>query len=111
MLLYIKRNLRGLFDMDVTVTLRYWDVAAGQNARDPCPVLYLNFLKWRLKVGKYRHKYTRGHVLILSKVVFKKERKSRHFRYIDTLPLHRIVSLEGVTFFEKRGLNYLNCVN
>lgn len=52
MLLNIKRNLRGLFDMDVTVTLRYWDVAAGQNTTDPYYVLYLNFLKWGFKIGK-----------------------------------------------------------
>lgn len=89
--------------MVVTVTLRYWDVAAGQNATDPYPVLYLNFLKWRLKVGKYRHKYTRCHVLILLKVVFKKERNSRHFRYSDTLPLHRILSLEGVAFLKNEA--------
>lgn len=89
--------------MDVTVTLRYWDVAAGQNATDPYPVLYLNFLKWSLKVGKYRNKYTRCHVLILLKVVFKKRRKSCHFCYSNTLPLHRILSLEGVTFLKNEA--------
>lgn len=77
--------------MDVTVTLRYWDVAAGQNATDPYPVLYLNFLKWRLKVGKDGNKYARCHVLILLKVVFKKGRKNCHFCYSDTLPLHWIL--------------------